>query len=34
MPVFIDAAEDGVTLGEISDTLRAVFGLYKETITV
>jgi methylmalonyl-CoA mutase N-terminal domain/subunit len=34
MPIFIDAVEVGVTLGEISDTLRKVFGLYKETITV
>jgi methylmalonyl-CoA mutase N-terminal domain/subunit len=34
MPILIDAVEAGVTLGEISDTLRKVFGLYKETITV
>jgi methylmalonyl-CoA mutase N-terminal domain/subunit len=34
MPVLVDAVEAGVTLGEISDTLRKSFGLYKETITV
>lgn len=34
MPVMIDAVEVGCTLGEISDTLRKVFGLFKETITV
>jgi methylmalonyl-CoA mutase N-terminal domain/subunit len=34
MPLFVDAVENGVTLGEISDSLRKVFGLYKETITV
>jgi len=34
MPVLVDAVEAGVTLGEISDALRSVFGLYKETITV
>jgi methylmalonyl-CoA mutase N-terminal domain/subunit len=34
MPLFIDAVENNVTLGEISDTLRSVFGLFKETITV
>jgi methylmalonyl-CoA mutase N-terminal domain/subunit len=34
MPLFIDAVEDGVTLGEISNALRDVFGLYKETITI
>ena len=34
MPVIINAVEAKVTLGEISDTLRSVFGLYKETITV
>lgn len=34
MPLFITAAEDKVTLGEISDALRSVFGLYKETITI
>ena len=34
MPVFVDAVESKVTLGEISDTLRGVFGLFKETITI
>lgn len=34
MPVFVDAVESGVTLGEISDSLRGVFGMYKETITI
>ncbi len=34
MPVIVSAVEAGCTLGEIADTLRGVFGLYKETITV
>lgn len=34
MPPIVDAVENHVTLGEVSDALRAVFGLYKETITV
>lgn len=34
MPVFIDAVENKVTLGEIADSLRGVFGLFKETITI
>lgn len=34
MPYFISAVENNVTLGEISDRLRTVFGLYKETVTV
>jgi methylmalonyl-CoA mutase N-terminal domain/subunit len=34
MPVFIDCVENKVTLGEIADTLRKSFGLYKETITI
>ncbi len=34
IPLFVNAVEDKVTLGEISDALRAVFGLFKETITV
>jgi methylmalonyl-CoA mutase N-terminal domain/subunit len=34
MPVFVDAVEAGVTLGEISQALREVFGLFKETITI
>ncbi len=34
MPLFIDAVENKVTLGEISDALRGIFGLFRETITV
>ncbi len=34
MPIFVDAVEGRVTLGEISDALRGVFGLFKETITI
>ena len=29
MPVVIEAVENNCTLGEISDTLREVFGEYK-----
>lgn len=34
IPLFIDAVENSTTLGEISDTLRDVFGKYRETITL
>ncbi len=34
MPLFIDAVEGKVTLGEISNAMRDVFGHFKETITV
>lgn len=34
MPLLVDAVEADVTLGEIADELRKVFGLYRETITV
>ncbi len=34
MPVLVDAVEVGCTLGEIADTLRKEFGLFKETITI
>ena len=34
MPLFIEAVDNNVTLGEISDALRKVFGLYKEKITL
>lgn len=34
IPLFVAAVEDKVTLGEISDALRQVFGHYKETITI
>ncbi|HVF99629.1 MAG TPA: methylmalonyl-CoA mutase family protein, partial [Chloroflexia bacterium] len=30
MPFIIDCVQSLATLGEISDTLRAVFGLYEE----
>ncbi len=32
MPLFVDAVKDHVTLGEISDSLRKVFGLYREAV--
>ena len=32
MPHFVDCVENHVTLGEISDTLRKVFGLFKEHV--
>lgn len=34
MPLFIEAVEAHVTLGEISDCLRKVFGKHKETISI
>ncbi|MGE4133764.1 MAG: methylmalonyl-CoA mutase [Bdellovibrionales bacterium] len=34
MPVFIEAVENHVTLGEIAGELRQVFGLFKESITL
>jgi methylmalonyl-CoA mutase N-terminal domain/subunit len=34
MPPIIDAVDCGVTLGEISDILRQVFGEYRESVTV
>ena len=34
MPLFISAVTAGCTVGEISDTLREVFGRHRETITV
>lgn len=34
IPVFIEAVENHVTLGEISEELRKVFGLFKESITL
>jgi methylmalonyl-CoA mutase N-terminal domain/subunit len=34
MPAFIEAVEANVTLGEISDALRSVFGVYRETVTI
>jgi methylmalonyl-CoA mutase N-terminal domain/subunit len=32
MPVLVDAVKDYVSLGEISDVYRRVFGLYREPI--
>jgi methylmalonyl-CoA mutase N-terminal domain/subunit len=34
MPPIIEAVDCGVTLGEISDILRQVFGEYRESVTV
>jgi len=34
MPILIECVENNITLGEISDALRRVFGLYKESITL
>jgi methylmalonyl-CoA mutase, N-terminal domain len=34
LPLFIAAVSDKVTLGEISDALRKVFGTFRETITI
>lgn len=34
MPFLIEAVENHVTLGEISNALRDVFGLHRETITI
>jgi len=34
MPLIIDAVENHLTLGEISDAFRKVFGTYKERITI
>ena len=32
MPVLVDAVKDYVSLGEIADVYRRVFGLYREPI--
>lgn len=34
IPLFIEAVENNVTLGEISDALRSVFGHFKERVTL
>lgn len=34
MPLFVEAVSDKVTLGEISDALRSVYGVHRETVTV
>jgi len=32
MPLFVEAVKNNVTLGEISDSLRKVYGQYRETV--
>jgi methylmalonyl-CoA mutase N-terminal domain/subunit len=34
MPLIVSAVEACATVGEISDTLRKVFGEYKETVVI
>lgn len=34
MPILVENVSHGLTLGEISQSLREVFGLYKETVTL
>ena len=34
IPLFVEALEDHVTLGEISDAMRSIFGVFREKITV
>jgi len=34
LPVILEAVEAYVTVGEISDALRRVFGEYRETVVV
>ena len=34
MPPIIEAVRDGVTVGEVSDVYRAVFGIYQDPATV
>jgi methylmalonyl-CoA mutase N-terminal domain/subunit len=34
MPAIITAVESNATVGEISDTLRRVFGEYKEAVVI
>jgi methylmalonyl-CoA mutase N-terminal domain/subunit len=34
MPYIVQAVESFATVGEIADTLRSVFGEYRETVTV
>ena len=34
MPRIVTAVEANATVGEISDTLRKVFGEYKETVVI
>ena len=34
MPPLLTAVEADATVGELSDTLRAVFGEYRESVTL
>ncbi len=34
MPAVIECIDRGVTLGEVSDALRSVFGEYRENVVV
>jgi methylmalonyl-CoA mutase N-terminal domain/subunit len=34
MPAVVGAVKVGATVGEIADALRAVFGEYRESVTV
>jgi methylmalonyl-CoA mutase N-terminal domain/subunit len=34
MPVIVDAVENHATVGEICDSMRAVFGEYKEVMVI
>ena len=34
VPIFVAAVKAGATLGEISDQMRKVFGVYKESVTL
>ena len=34
MPFFIDAVKDYASVGEVCNTLREVFGEYKETVVI
>ena len=34
MPRILDAVEARATLGEVSDALRAVFGVYRESVVI
>ena len=34
MPVIVECVDQGVTLGEIADALREIFGEYRENVVV
>ena len=34
MPRILEAVECRATVGEISDSLREIFGLYRESVTI